>query len=124
MADRRLQVVAETRAFADEIDALLSVEEREAVIAGIALDPEGGDVIPESGGLRKRRVPLPGRGKRGGARIITLYLALTCRSTRYSCLPRMNVPILARRNGEGSRGWSRTSRRKPTGGRDDEEGSV
>jgi hypothetical protein len=24
--------------------------------------------------LRKRRIPLPGRGKRGGARVITLYM--------------------------------------------------
>jgi hypothetical protein len=74
MADRRLHAVAETRAFAEEIDALLSEEERHAVIAGIALDPDGGDLIPQSGGLRKRRIPLAGRGKRGGARLITLYL--------------------------------------------------
>ena len=74
MADRRLQAVAETRAFAEEIDALLSEEERNAVIVDIATHPEGGDLIPESGGLRKRRIPLRGRGKRGGARVITLYL--------------------------------------------------
>jgi hypothetical protein len=48
--------------------------ERDAVVAGIAADPVGGELIPGTGGLRKRRVPLPGRGKRGGARVITLYL--------------------------------------------------
>jgi hypothetical protein len=74
MADRTPQAVAETRAFSEDIDALLSEEEREAVITGIALAPDGGDLIPETGGLRKRRIPLPGRGKRGGARVITLYL--------------------------------------------------
>jgi len=32
--------------------------------------PDAGDVMPGSGGLRKLRFPLPGRGKRGGARVI------------------------------------------------------
>jgi hypothetical protein len=75
MADRkRLQTVAETRVFSEEIDALLSEAEREAIIASIAAEPDGGDLIPGAAGLRKRRTPLPGRGKRGGARVITLYL--------------------------------------------------
>jgi hypothetical protein len=71
---RRLQAVAETRAFSEEIDAVLSPAERDAVIANIASEPQGGDLIPGTGGLRKRRIPLPGRGKRGGARVITLYV--------------------------------------------------
>ena len=33
-------------------------------------NPAAGDLIPGSRGLRKLRVPLPGRGKRGGARVI------------------------------------------------------
>lgn len=53
---------------------MLAREEREAVITEIALNPEGGDLIPGTGGLRKRRFGLAGRGKRGGARVITLYL--------------------------------------------------
>jgi hypothetical protein len=36
--------------------------------------PKKGDVIPHSGGLRKMRMKLPGRGKSAGARIIYLYL--------------------------------------------------
>ncbi len=74
MAGKRLQTVAETRAFSQDIDAMLRPAERDAVIAGIAADPDGGELIPGTGGLRKRRIPLPGRGKRGGARVITLYL--------------------------------------------------
>ena len=38
------------------------------------LQPDQGDVIPHSGGLRKARMRLPGRGKRGGARVIYLRL--------------------------------------------------
>ena len=37
--------------------------------------PAKGDVIPQSGGLRKVRMRLPGRGKSGGARVIYLHLA-------------------------------------------------
>lgn len=53
---------------------MLSQEECAAVIGGIAAAPEGGGLIPGSGGLRKRRIALPGRGKRGGARVITLFV--------------------------------------------------
>ena len=74
MATGRLQTVAETKAFAEDIDAMLSPVERDAVIASIAAAPEVGDLIRGTGGLRKRRIALPGRGKRGGARAITLFL--------------------------------------------------
>ena len=33
-------------------------------------DPSAGDVIPETGGVRKLRWRAPGRGKRGGYRVI------------------------------------------------------
>lgn len=36
-------------------------------------NPSAGDLIPGGRGLRKLRVPLPGRGKRGGARVIYYY---------------------------------------------------
>ncbi len=39
-------------------------------------DPRRGDLIPDTGGARKIRVALPGRGKRGGARAIYLYVAV------------------------------------------------
>ena len=37
-------------------------------------NPKKGNVIPHSGGLRKIRMRLPGRGKSGGARVIYLHL--------------------------------------------------
>ncbi len=43
---------------------MLSSSERDIVLADIAADPDGGDLIRGTGGLRKRRIPLPGRGKR------------------------------------------------------------
>ncbi len=36
----------------------------------LAVDPDVGDVIPGSGGCRKLRWRAPGRGKRGGYRVI------------------------------------------------------
>ena len=41
----------------------------------LAANPEAGSVIRDSGGVRKLRWGLPGRGKRGGVRII-YYLRL------------------------------------------------
>jgi hypothetical protein len=64
---RRVPTVAETRGFSEDIDAMLSPAARDTVIAGIAASPDGGDLIRGTGGLRKRRIALSGRGKRGGA---------------------------------------------------------
>lgn len=38
--------------------------------------PERGVLIQDSGGLRKIRMALPNTGKRGGARVIYLYISL------------------------------------------------
>src|SRR6266567_287609 len=40
----------------------------------LAANPEAGEVIPASGGIRKLRWKGPGMGKRGGARVIYFYL--------------------------------------------------
>ena len=39
----------------------------------MAANPEAGKIVAESGGVRKLRWGLPGRGKRGGARVIYYY---------------------------------------------------
>jgi hypothetical protein len=46
--------------FAEDIDAMISKAERDAVIMGIMAEPDGGDLIPGGGGLRKRPFPCPG----------------------------------------------------------------
>ena len=47
--------------------------EREAFVDFIAWNPETGDVIPETGGVRKVRWSRSGTGRRGGARVIYFY---------------------------------------------------
>ncbi len=47
----------------------------------ILLDPEAGVLMQDTGGLRKLRVPLEGRGKRGGARVC--YVDFVVKETIY-----------------------------------------
>jgi hypothetical protein len=65
--------VVETARFLKDARPLLSDYERTELVALIGANPEAGQVIPETGGVRKLRWALPGRGKRGGARVIYYY---------------------------------------------------
>lgn len=47
-----------------------SEAERGAFAAFLAANPQAGEVIPGSGGVRKIRWSRPGMGKRGGVRVI------------------------------------------------------
>jgi len=51
----------------------MSVDDRATVIEEIARDPKAGDIVQGTGGVRKIRIALPGRGKSGGARVIFYY---------------------------------------------------
>jgi hypothetical protein len=47
--------------------------EREEFVGFIAANPQAGDLIPETGGVRKVRWTKAGSGKRGGVRVIYFY---------------------------------------------------
>jgi len=47
--------------------------ERQEFVDYIARNPESGDVIPETGGVRKVRWRRQGTGKRGGTRVVYFY---------------------------------------------------
>jgi hypothetical protein len=51
----------------------LTEEERDELVTFLAANPEAGDIMPETGGARKLRWRVAGRGKRGGARVIYYY---------------------------------------------------
>lgn len=66
--------VIETETYLRSAERMMSAAERIAVIDFFAANPQAGEVIPGGGGLRKVRVPLAGRGKRGGARVISYFV--------------------------------------------------
>jgi len=68
-----LITVVETETYLSTAESLLTDEERTAIVDMIAADPTQGDLMQGTGGLRKVRVPLLGRGKRGGGRLITFF---------------------------------------------------
>lgn len=83
--NKRPVSVIETPEFLSAARKLLDEEERKALVDFLAGSPEAGEVIQGSGGVRKLRWSLEGRGKRGGARVIYFFhdagmplFALTC----------------------------------------------
>lgn len=60
----------ETDVFTARIVDLLDDESYAALQTALAADPEAGDLIPRSKGLRKIRWTGSGRGKRGGIRVV------------------------------------------------------
>ena len=65
--------VSETDAYLAIARKIMSEEEMESVVTMISKAPMSGDVVPCARGLRKLRIPLQGRGKRGGGRVIYWY---------------------------------------------------
>ena len=66
-------------AFERSARGLLSADDEAWLDQSLAQRPAAGAVVPGTGGVRKLRVALPGRGKRGGARIIYYYRAAVAR---------------------------------------------
>ena len=65
--------IVETVRFLKDADRLISELDRAELINFVAANPEAGELIPETGGVRKIRWALPGRGKSGGARVVYYY---------------------------------------------------
>ena len=67
-------VFIETPLFQSRAAKLLDEDALGALRTLLTLNPEAGDVISGSGGVRKVRVPAKGKGKGGGARVIYNWL--------------------------------------------------
>lgn len=63
----------ETPEFLAATQKLMDEAERALLVDYFAYNPSAGDLIPGTGGVRKLRWALEGRGKRGGARVIYFY---------------------------------------------------
>ena len=70
MQEIRPIAVVETDDFLAATRKLMSDAEREELVEYLAFNPTAGVVVPGTGGVRKLRWGLEGRGKRGGARVI------------------------------------------------------
>lgn len=60
----------ETKLFAKLADEMLGDDRLGELQVYLSQNSEVGDIIPRSGGVRKMRWALPGKGKRGGLRVI------------------------------------------------------
>lgn len=71
--------------FKAEATELIGSDGIEALAVYLIDHPGAGDVIPGSGGVRKLRWAAKGKGKRGGARIIYLYVVIAARIYLIRC---------------------------------------
>ncbi|MCQ9123153.1 type II toxin-antitoxin system RelE/ParE family toxin [Rodentibacter caecimuris] len=65
-----MYTIIEHELFKRQVINIWSEEERLEFFTFLSLNPLIGDVIPQSGGMRKVRWQSSGHGKRGGARVI------------------------------------------------------
>ena len=71
--------------FKTEATKLIGADGIEAVAVYLIDHPDAGDVIPGACGARKLRWAAKGKGKRGGARIIYLYVMIAARVYLLRC---------------------------------------
>jgi len=67
-------IIVETTLFTKLIKTLMSDDEYRELQLALVVRPDIGDIISGSAGLRKVRWSLPGRGKRGGVRVIYYWV--------------------------------------------------
>ena len=77
--------IIETPIFTRKIKGVLSDDEYRKLQWAIVINPEAGRVIPGGKGLRKLKWVIPGKGKRGGLRVI--YYWYTQDEKIYMLLP-------------------------------------
>jgi mRNA-degrading endonuclease RelE of RelBE toxin-antitoxin system len=94
----------ETPVFTRSVASVLDDDQYRFLQLALALRPEQGPLIRGSGGLRKLRWAMPGRGKRGGARVIyywdrqteTFYMLFVYLKTEQGDLTPEQIRILGK----------------------------
>lgn len=97
-------VFIETPVFTEDVESLLTRDSYRGLQRALLLRPDAGSVIRGSHGLRKLRWQTPGRGKRGGVRVIyywirdedVIYLLTVYPKTRQDNLTPQQLRILSR----------------------------
>jgi hypothetical protein len=86
MVDGALDItVLQLPKFKAEATELIGADGTDAVAIYLINHPDAGDVIPGSGRVRKLRWAAKGKGKRGGARIVYLYVVIAARIYLIRC---------------------------------------
>ena len=73
MGTIKMITIVETPQFAAKAYKIMSPAEKNDLLDFIARNPKAGDIIPDTGGVRKLRFAIHGKGKRGGVRVIYYY---------------------------------------------------
>jgi mRNA-degrading endonuclease RelE of RelBE toxin-antitoxin system len=97
-------IVVETPVFTQQICDLLPDDEYRRLQLALVLRPEQGALVPGGQGLRKLRWGQPGRGKRGGLRVLyywdgeaeTVYLLFVYAKTKQADLTPEQAKALGR----------------------------
>lgn len=97
-------IIVETYVFTKLITELLSDEDFRRLQLALLLRPTLGVVVPGGSGLRKVRWSQPGRGKRGGLRVLyywdadadRIYMIYVYEKTKSSDLSKSQLKELAR----------------------------
>lgn len=85
MVDDGELTVLQLPKFKAEATELIGAEGIDALALYLIRHPDAGDLIPGAGGVRKLRWAAKGKGKRGGARIIYIYLLVAARIYLLRC---------------------------------------
>jgi len=101
--------IVETPIFTRKIKVVLSDNEYSKLQWALVINPEAGALIPGGRGLRKLRWVIPGKGKRGGLRIIyywyvqdeAIYMLLLYKKSEQEDLTKEQIKILSEYVKEG-----------------------
>jgi len=102
-------VFVESSMYSARVGRYLSDDERSAMETRLILQPDAGALIPGSGGLRKLRWRMGGKGKRSGVRVIyywsrggsRMFLATIYSKAEWSDVPK----AILRRLSQGVQEW-------------------
>ncbi|WP_115332775.1 type II toxin-antitoxin system RelE/ParE family toxin [Legionella busanensis] len=70
---KKMITIIEFPAFLSQVGEVISPDERDEFINYIAKNPDAGDIIPGTGGVRKVRWGSKNKGKSGGVRVIYYF---------------------------------------------------
>jgi hypothetical protein len=103
--DLPLVSIIEAPEFIQRARKIMTSDQQDELLFFLARHPESGDVIPDSGGVRKLRWGAEGRGKRGGSRVIYYFHDLSIPLVLFTVYAKNENPICPRPRDESCGRW-------------------